>query len=338
MTISIANLPTKFHTRLLGHPNCPAQFKGFIEAICKHPLQPLKENYIFDAERWVLKLPRTDPTGLLDPNTHLYRVRKAQKIHTYITNQGLSNHFIVPEKYLYWKNDQKIFYTVSTKISCDALVAKPESPELEQAFKNAAPLIGGQAKALLEGSVQRELTTIQAKGLAELAFNCGYTDLTYNNLFFKDGKVVILDTEPVKRTFKKQLKQSIFFYLFGEMDSIKTQQALTGTAKLKLYSNSDAKKAIEKVEKTHVLWSLAKLITKLAIVCSIIYFTPTGVALLPLTGLISTMVKVIAIGILALKAVIIMLNTLSVVMMHRLSKQGLNGVNQIANMEMQAYI
>jgi len=89
---------------------------------------------------------------------------------------------------------------------------------------------GGQAAALYKGARERLLTVKQANGLAKLSF-LGYTDQSYNNMFFlKDGRVAILDTEPVKRAYKKLNLKSRFFRLFGTISSILTQQSLIGTA------------------------------------------------------------------------------------------------------------
>src|SRR5687768_4774763 len=97
-THSINNFSPKFQPFLIGSPTCPAKIKDEIDTIFKQPLKPLKSNYIFDAGKWILKLGRTN--GITTPDTHLYRVRKAEKIRSYIHQNNLDAHIAVPRKYL----------------------------------------------------------------------------------------------------------------------------------------------------------------------------------------------------------------------------------------------
>ncbi len=214
--INMSNLSPKFQPFLIGSPKCPAKIKDEIDTIFQQPLTSLKSNYILDAGKWILKLGRTD--GLhTTPDTHLYRVRKAEKIRTYIQQNNLEAHIAVPTKYLYWNTAQNQFYVVAEKMDLSSEVGMPTSGEVEANFKAGASF-GGQLQALANNAPKRSLTPPQAKALAELSV-LGYTDLSYNNLYFtQDGKVAIIDTEPLKRSLKKMSKSSFFFFLFGDKD------------------------------------------------------------------------------------------------------------------------
>ena len=104
MNTNVNNLHSKFHPYLLGHASCPANFKKDIDKVFKQPLKVLKNN-IFDAGDWVLKLPRT--VGATTHDANLYRVRKAEKIRSYICKYGLKDELIVPQKYLYWHQNTR---------------------------------------------------------------------------------------------------------------------------------------------------------------------------------------------------------------------------------------
>lgn len=334
-SISVSNLSPKFQPFLVGSPTCPAKIKVEIDTIFQQPLIPLKNNYIFDAGKWILKLGRTDGFNTT-PDTHLYRVRKAEKIRTYIHQNNLEAHIVVPRKYLYWNTPQNQFYVVAEKMNLSPEVAEPAAVDLEAAFKSAASLMKGQAQALADNAPKRSLTPTQAKALAELSV-LGYTDLTYNNLYFtNDGKVAIIDTEPQKRSLKKMLKSSFVFFLFGDKGSVLSQQSIAGIAKLKLYTdNPAALQAVQKVEKNHALWRIALLITKISVVTLAIYFTPTITALIPIAAVAMTL-KVSFIAVAVLKNLVLTLNVLSVYRLWNLSYQGLQGVVKIATMETQS--
>lgn len=332
--INIANLSHKFQPFLVGSPTCPAKIKDEMDTIFEESLRPLKGNYIFDAGKWILKLERTDGSKTT-PDTHLYRVRKAEKIRTYIQKNNLEAHIAVPKKYLYWNTSQNQFYVVAEKMDLSTEVATPASKDIEENWRGAASY-GGQVHALANKAPRRSLTTIQARTLAELSV-LGYTDLSYNNLYFtKDGKVAVVDTEPQKRSLKKIVKSSFFFFLFGDKRSVLAQQSIAGIAKLKLYTDDPtALQAIEKVEKNHALWGMARLITKISLVTLAIYFTPTITALIPI-AIVATTLKVSFIAFAVLKNIFFALNLLSVYIVWNFSCNGLKGIRQILNMEAQS--
>ena len=329
-TVSIKNLPPKFQSFLIGSPTCPAKIKDEIDTLFQQPLKPLKD-HIFDAGKWVLKLGRTD--GLdTTPDTHLYRVRKAEKIRSYIHKNNLDAHIAVPRKYLYWNTTQEQFYVVAEKMNLSPEVPTPASLDMEAVFKEGASY-GGQMQALADNAPRRSLTSAQAKALAELSV-LGYTDLSYNNLYFtQDGKVAIIDTEPLKRSLKKMVKSGFIFFLFGDKGSLLSQQSIAGIAKLKLYiDNPTALQAVQRVEKNHALWRIAQLITKISVVTLAIYFTPTITALIPIAVVAMTL-KVSFIAVAVLKNISLTFDALEVYRIWTFSCLGPQGVVHIATME-----
>lgn len=335
--LTFNNIPSKFSPFLIGSSSCQADIKNDIDAVFeKSPLKCMKSNYIIDAGKWVLKLPRTDMPTAAD--SHIYRVRKAEKIRNYIQKNHLENDLVVPKKYLYWKESEQKFYTVAEKLDLSEEVVETASIEVENSFKQFSH-IGGQIEVLAsQNCKKRSLNPVQAKALAELSI-LGYTDLTYNNLYFtKDGKVAIIDTEPVKRLFKKAIKSSPIFYIFGNMSITKCQQALVGIAKLKVsINNPEALKAVEKVERNHALWNIALSITKIAFTSLCIYFAPTVTANIQIAAIekiVRVSFKIFAI----FKNVYFVLGLIGTCVIWKKSCSGLNGLNDIALMEMNGLI
>lgn len=331
-TVSINNLHSKFQPFLIGSPTCTANIKAEIDAVFQKPLTLLKNNYIFDAGNWVLKLGRTGSI-VTTSDTHLYRVRKAEKIRSYIHQNNLEDHIAVPQKYLYWHAIQNQFYVVAEKMNLSPEVAQPASQEIEANFKRCGALYGGQMGALDQGASKRSLTPVQAKALAELSI-LGYTDLTYNNLYFtQDGKVAIIDTEPLKRSFKKLIKSNFLYFLLGDKEFVLTQQSIIGIAKLKTYtSDPTALQAVQKVEKNHALWMIARLIAKISAVTLAVYLTPTITAFIPIATMATTL-KVSFIAIAFLKNFVFITNLLSVCMVWGLSCRGDVGLGILYDLE-----
>ncbi len=331
--INIDNLPRKFQPFLIGSPTCREQIKGEIDDIMnRRMLRPLKSDYIFEADRWVFKLGRTGG-ALTTPDTHLYRVRKAEKIRTYILQHGLEAHIAVPKKYLYWHTTENQFYLVAEKMALSREVAAPASIEYEDNFK-ADPSLGGQVEALANDHPKRSLTTVQAKALAEMA-GLGYNDLTYNNLHFtNDGKVAIIDTEPLKRFVNKETKSSFNFFFFGDRRLMLTLQALSGIAKLKLYTDAPAAlQAVEKVEKNHAIWGIVESIVKISLVTFGCYFFALPLAALIPIAKVAVLLKVGCIGFAVLKNINLTSYTISMCRIWRWSYQGLEGMDKMCEME-----
>lgn len=317
MTIP-GNLPAKFVPFL-----CPDSIKNEVEPLFKERKIYLKDN-VYDFEKWIIKAPRR---GFLStPDTHLYRIRKAEKIRAYIQKNGLEEHIAVPKKYLYYKKDEQRYYVVAEKLDLSAEIVGIESSLLEEDLKSTTE--PGQLEALRRGAKKRSLTSIQAKALAELSI-LGYTDLTYNNMYFtKDGKVALLDTEPQKRLFKKTLQSSFICRWLIDKKSILSRQSIIGFAKLKMWTDEfSALKAVQKVERNHVIWALTQLVTKIAIFSLVIYSIPA-------IGIITTALKI---G-LSLKIAALAFNTLDVICFYRWSYQGVQGLNRMTYREINGTI
>jgi hypothetical protein len=289
------NLLPKFRPFLLGNQECTAECKAEIDQIFSSRSTSDKiKDYIIDAGNWILKLERSDALPTTH-DTHLYRVRKAERYRNFIQENGYENDLMVPKKYLYWHEIQQKFYTVSEKVDLSDEVAKPD-PEFgrqisvasryqleDQMAQMGLDFSKTQTGALKFGKQQRAITPTQAKALAELCLQ-GYTDLSYNNIFFtQDGKIAIIDTEPVKRAVKKTFDESYFSMILGEKRITLCSQKILGFKKLKLACSDEAAiKEVEKVETNHVLWNIAIQVTKIAITCLALYVVPTALALLPI--------------------------------------------------------
>lgn len=288
--ILYSDLPAKLHPFCLGHSKCTFEKINHekILTIFKNS-QEIKPN-IFLSDDWIFKTPRLDFKQT--PDTHLYRVLKAKKIRDYIQKNGLEEHIIVPKKFIIKNPDGSgldSYIIVAEKMRLTDEVVKP-TEEYESTLKKedlSFDLVG-QAKAFIEGKPQKELSLEQAKALANLAF-LGYTDQTYNNVFFTpDGKVAILDTEPMHRHWKKQEKKFFNIYTiwkdkksknstthfklnlfcnnwFGRLNYNETNEfgrKLSGIAYLKSYCTPNATVEVEKIQKNHYQSVLKKSITR----------------------------------------------------------------------------
>ncbi len=321
---NLGNLPSKFRPFLVGSPNCPTEQE--IGEVFKGTLQDLKGGYIFSADKWILKCERKDQLQTT-PDTHLYRLRKAEKIRTYIQQNKLEEHLKVPRKYIYWHKEESKFYLVDEKMELSDEVVTPASAEIEAIFKGEGAILGGQTQALASGALRRSLTRIQAKALAELSV-LGYTDLSYNNLYFtKDQKVAIIDTEPQKRFLKKRCKSNFLYYFLGDKGVILSEQSIAGIAKLKLCADSpEVLEVIQKVEKNHVLWRSAVLVAKISLVTLALYFTSTKVR-------VSRSLKIGFIAFLVLKNLVLTLNLVGLYSIWVSSCQGVPGLRRIIGLE-----
>ena len=326
---TINNLPSKFQPFLLSNEQ-NKDIKEEIDDIFKTRLKSLERDYIFDVGKWVLKRECSNPT--LTRDTHLYRIRKAEKIRRFIQKNHLENHIEVPKKYLYWNKNESRFYVVAEKMPLSKEVAKPASIEIENCLKGDKTS-RGQQKALIENAPRRSLTSIQAKSLAELSI-LGYTDLTYNNLYFiQGGKIAIIDTEPVTRGLKKRMKSTWVFFLFRDMEAVRAIHSIIGIAKLKCYTDQpDALKAVLAVERNLAFWGMSRLITKIAAVTLAIYFTPTITSLIPIAGVAGAL-KVSFIAMAALKDLILAIEVMNIYLIWGKSCRGLEGLKSINILE-----
>lgn len=336
--INRETLESKFYPYWLGHAECKVKgLKEEMDTLFKQGMTKVKD-YIRETKGWFVKGKRTD-TSQTTPDTHIDRIWQAKQIREYIKANGFENDFVVPEKYLYWDEKNEEFFVVSKTLKLSNEVGKPATKEIENVLKSAYKHIpalkeqGGQVKALYEGKTQRELTSQQARALAKLT-DVGYTDYTYNNLYFtKDGKVAIIDTENVKRVLNKAYAANWVFFVLGDMGSLLAQQAIAGMAKLKLCCNEAALKEVNAVEKRVALWAIAKLTSKIALQCLAIYVIPRAINLLPIGGAAAKALKVTLIGVTVLRTLSLTINLVSVNTVWNWSGQGLEGIGKIGKAE-----
>jgi len=315
------NLPDKFNTFYLGHPNCTdTDLLTEISAAYRAGLTHVKDNAIYKSQGWFFK--RRHRSRATPGNYNLYRVRKAQKIAHFLAAYQLSNDIVIPKKYIYW--DGTRLHVVAKELPLSNEVAQP-TEEFARSMRRRTN--EGQAQAFCNGNPTRELTSRQAWGMANLAF-LGYTDLCYNNAHFTtDGKVAIVDTEPLRRNIKKGYKKSLFYSLMTDFQVLSIQQGLSGTARLKLYcANPEAKHQIENVERYYAIIGIIKLIGKTLLISSIIYFTPEIAAAFIFPTILSNIVLYTIAGFGVLKNFFSILQIWSLVRMWGHAHNGEQGV------------
>lgn len=211
---------------------------------------------------------------LVTPDSPAYRVRKAAKIERWIEKNKYDGAIVVPKKYLFWDETYNEWYSVAEAIDLDdnaiVSIADQDGDSVENELISVQQ---GQSQKFFNLNVsKKDLTVRQAYGLATLAFEAGYTDMSYNNFFFdKSGRVAIVDTESLDRGVKKfhrgiNFSMIISDRLFNDWGSRSVRAGLLATAKLKLFcKNVEAKKAVESVETRYALWALAKTVGKIAL-------------------------------------------------------------------------
>ena len=218
------------------------------------------------------------------PDMHLYRVRKAAKIQKYLVQASTDG-----------------YYVVASKLDLSDAVAPREglrrfyghNDDKARSGLGSEGFFSGQcARAFAEsGDPAREqaLTVVQARTLAELSWNAGLTDLSYNNFFFThDGRVALLDTEPLARSAKKSNASKVAHILLpGDKWLISAQQSLQGIMMLSTTicaGSPQVRDAIQSVERKYFIQSLAAAVAKAAFGCFLFYIAPTAVSLLALKG------------------------------------------------------
>jgi hypothetical protein len=295
-----SDLNPKFYPYLIGRSECqaPDNYQPKLKEIFSRELTPYSQrDYIFVEDDWFLKLPRRKfPTT---PDTHLYRVRKAEKIRRYIENRDLSEHFVVPKKYLYWHFNQ--FYVVAEKLE----LSDEEATMKGTNHNFSDPKRGEPCSA--SSTATRALSVAQATGLAELAIYTGLTDLSYNNCHFTpDGKIAIVDTEPLGRVVKEWAKRTFF----EDLQAIKALQVVGGMAKLKTYcSNPEALIAVQKIERRYALSNLARLVCKIAMASLALVIFPYIIGYAPFGLVATSSLKFLAVSIAALKTIYLINST-----------------------------
>jgi hypothetical protein len=265
----------------------------------------------------MIKSIRTDTVTVSD--TLVTRVRQGRKIQKYLeaNKKKYGDHVEVVEEYLYARNGE--IFVISQRLPLSTLVVKKGVPDKYWEKKEGIKRISSNKKNDTNfsqdirydaGAEERALSPIQAEFLAQ-TIRMGVTDVTYDNLLFTQRKksvkpsiinteiedtaytdalpgepqedvikLAIVDTEVEldvyknNHLFNKWIRDSALFEL---------QISLFSYAILKGFcSDPEAIKQVEKVETSHVLWTMGKTVAKIALACLGISFIPAATAALPL--------------------------------------------------------
>lgn len=194
---------------------------------------------------WVIKGPRHDHVISTLPDTHIYRVRKATRIQKVIEKYGFSE-VVVPKKFLYEYQGQ--WFVIAEKLDIDSKAT-----------------LDNTSLWLYPDHTLKSLTSKQAEEIAYLCFEGKLEDVTKANInFTKDGKIAILDTEPISRAIKKagriwlqfipNLKSTFLFLM-----------SLTNSERLFLMCSSEAGEKVRHVQSKMFWEHLGKIILKTAL-------------------------------------------------------------------------
>jgi len=137
--------------------------------------------------KWVFKCKRSDMQTSAD--THLYRVRKADKIR----RMNLAG-VIVPQKYLYRLPNGE-YIILAQKMTIHREVANPAllSQDTPDWFRDLIPK-----------TVYIKLTPSQGKNVVRVIFRTNSTDLNRTNVYHDENNQLVLpDTEPHLRYYRK---------------------------------------------------------------------------------------------------------------------------------------
>lgn len=128
-----------------------------------------------DIPEWIFKYKRSDDD--CGPDSHVYRVRKANKIR----NMQLPN-IVVPEKHLFeLPNNEHIVLAKKMDL---------ETEEVKEGFY---------------GTHRKKLTPSQGWNIVHIIFRANALDLTTANIDFdKNNDVILPDTEPTYRVWRKK--------------------------------------------------------------------------------------------------------------------------------------
>lgn len=351
------NAPAKMKPFILGDDDCKSNHIFNTVKECFLNKEDVKNGYVFKGTakgntyffKRKRKLSRIEKEvnpvmeSTITPDSPAYRVRKAEKVRRWIKENGYENDICVPQKYLYWDTVDDEWYSVAEVVDLSEEVASVNSKD-SKTFKASISLINeGQCVEYKKGKhirKERSFTERQARALAELSFKAGYTDMSYNNLFFdKQGRVAIIDTESILRGCKKinrsvNLFMKILNALFWDWGNWNVRSGLQGTARLKCFCKDEkALAAVESVEIKHVVWSVALKIGKIALT----------ILAIKAIALVAASASVPALALLALKIVSIIAkirvfmdvwNLLSTAFIFHQGRQGLQGVNNIQKVQM----
>lgn len=291
--ITPANIKSKFYPSIINRADFEDQAlkrrveEAFAAAnLNKTPLSPFKP-YVYEVaglEGYVIKEDRTDQNGEhVSKDTNIYRVRKANKIQRIIDEYNLGQFIEVPQKYLYYHDNKWLVIAKKLNLS-------NEPPQINRTFweeiipqmRDDNGVITARKQRMRRGltAEARAITSEQAKAITTIAFEAGLTDLTFENMYFsREGKIAIIDSEPIKRYFIKHVSSG-WLAIFSDKGLVKLTQGSLGLAKLRLsIDNQDVVNSINETENYYLTVSAVKSIAKIAfLVIASFYVTAIPIA------------------------------------------------------------
>lgn len=284
---------------------------------------------------WIIKEGRTDLQTT--PDTHLYRIRKAEKLRRLCRSFGFANEVEIPRKYIHIRpNGQAVVVAQKLDLSdrvvrIDRETADACLPQLQSGSRERS-IISRANNGDDEKTVA--LTTRQCQILATLAFsNAEFHDISFANLFLtKTGKLALVDTEPVKRAWKKNnLGNRLAKLFFTSKTAIAVIQGLIATAKLKTFAatTEEAKKAITKIENKNIVIAIAKIVTKIAVVAFVAY---ACMAFIP-AGFLFAAIKYTVVAMSGVNILTTAINILAILNITRLNRKGIEGLGYLSGLE-----
>jgi hypothetical protein len=187
---------------------------------------------------WFIKRQRSDEIAN-NPNfrsdTNLYRVRSAAKISAVTAKNGDNGLIVVPKEYVY------------TTRTGEQIVVSEE--------------IQGQTLTYRD-----KLNANEAEALCRIITQTNFSDINADNfLRTPDGKLAIVDTEPVARGFKKAANRGILSFLFGRFANVDVKIKTEAFTALTRFSKPEALPLIQKAQSRYMWKQTAIAVAKIAI-------------------------------------------------------------------------
>lgn len=276
-------LPKKFDPYII---NSSSELKSSLDQIFQNVISndemSLSEHYGFqilgdkkhvvthpDLPNYVVKGPRHDHAKhLCAHDSHIYRVRRATRLQSVIKRHGFSE-IIIPKKMLYHHKGH--WFVVAEKLNLDihAKLHKSYDRAQETHFK--------------------QLTAKQVRELSVLCFEGNLEDVNETNIqFTSEGKIALVDTEPVSRALKKTFKQ--WLRLPYIKASFEFTNAMCNSERIYLVcSADDALKEVRNVQSQMFWRHLAEIIVKISLPLILIVgldfiHAPTAISLIAETA------------------------------------------------------
>lgn len=209
---------------IFAAPNNSHEFKpvGGKAHVLKHQALP----------GWIIKKTRCDGLNFI-ADQNIYRVRKALRIQQVIEKHHFTE-TVGTKEFIYEHNGEWLVISEELPLAANVVV-KQEDDILARLYRN-------------KNEIVRPLTPQQAKEHAVICFEANLGDIHVGNLMYTvDGKVALVDPEPVDRAAKKVWWRRIL-YLFPRIKASE-QFILNNTSAAHLAACCTDPKAAEEVEK-----------------------------------------------------------------------------------------